>query len=139
MNPDVSTKQKFLSKVFDMNGNQSHQQGPWSSGNSQEYSQVQERVRLFCLNKKKNCCNDIIDEKVNWFFCKLAMALSKYDYYGGPCDWNPKHNKEKYIYDWCCWAIENEDKYLDAIKQILTDYDNNLIPDAFSLMIDFCC
>lgn len=75
----------------------------------------------------------------NEYFINLALAISKYHYSGAPSEWAPENNPEQLIFDWTAWTIENADLYKYTIEDILWTYEQGLIPDAFTLLIDYFC
>jgi hypothetical protein len=107
--------QSFLSTKFDINGNS-------IKDFDDNWNIVKECVITACKNKNK-------DEN---FTC-LALALAKYDYNGASSNWKYKH--EETILAWTEWAFENSDAY--NLEEIIQDYKNDLIPDAFDLLINY--
>ena len=65
---------------------------------------------------------------------RLAWALAKYDYYRAPSNWEPIHEREQYIYEWTEWCMKHRMEKYDKLTGM---YDQGLIPDAFSEMLDY--
>jgi hypothetical protein len=123
------TEQEFLQTLFNADGSlvdKTLLDRPWSTGNIKEHIDVENRIRQICQSSNSG------DE-----FTTLALAIGKYDYYGGPCDWNPIYKKEKTIYKWCQWIIDNQNEYSESIDLILEQYYRGAIPDCFDLMINY--
>ena len=96
------------------------------------WPQVRERVTKYCSE------HDLPKLKHYTRFRKtqilrLALALAKYDYYGAPSNWDPRFEHEKTIYEWAGWCIKHQMENYDMLTGM---YDQGLIPDAFSEMMN---
>jgi len=68
------------------------------------------------------------------YFVELALALTVYDHHEAPSNWSKLRDQEKTIYDWCAFVIEEDH---EDIGYVLRAYRKGLIPDCFSMMMDF--
>ena len=116
--------QKFLS-VHDQ-----HKDKSWD--------EVKEKVTKYYQKNNGN------DEK----FLKLCLGLAKYDLHGAPSNWDDRFNHEKTIFEWAKWVSEkidnaansdNSEDYEQDIDYIIETYEEGLIPDCYSLMIEYFC
>jgi hypothetical protein len=76
--------------------------------------------------------NNVSDE-----VSKCMRLLGKYDYYGGPCDWQPRLEKEKVIHGWADWIVLHEERYKKQLKVCAAQYEKGHIPDCWDMMMDY--
>lgn len=101
--------------------------------NNLPFDDVKDRMVKYCTDKNRT---DIL---------YLALALAKYDFYGAPSNWYPNQHDQYYdctheqvILEWADWSNKQEE-YNDTITDLISSYNEGLIPDAFDLMEDYFC
>jgi len=90
------------------------------------WESIKQRVLSKCTSK-------------NEFFKQVALAMALYDSNHAPSNWSIEYDHEKTIIDWTEYVVENYESYSKIIKVILRDYDKDIVPDCYKLLIDYFC
>ena len=119
------SKQTYLKTLFSPDGTTvTPTDKAWHTGNEKEWENVRDRVLNLVKDKDS-------------LFIKIALAISKYHYYGGPCDWEPSYDMEGTVKGWAEWIYKRNEEYEEEIEEICRDYDEGKIPDAFDFMMSY--